>query len=112
MWGQRLPPEACLDPREACTFAYTQIGHENSKESRCVDLPSFGRLPVVWAVGARVHGVFTGEGLSCPVLSCIVCIHVPGLLFFPFRSHLFRFFNPLCFLELLILPLPLCHCSI
>lgn len=73
--GQRLPPEACLDPWEACTFAYTQIGHENSRESRCVDLPSIGRLPVVGAVGARVHSVFTGEGLSCPVLSCIVRIH-------------------------------------
>lgn len=41
-----------------------------------MDLPSVGRLPVVWAVGARVHSVFTGEGLSCPVLSCIVRIHV------------------------------------
>lgn len=41
-----------------------------------MDLPSVGCLPVVWAVGARVHSVFTGEGLSCPVLSCIVRIHV------------------------------------
>lgn len=40
-----------------------------------MDLPSIGRLPVVGAVGARVHSVFTGEGLSCPVLSCIVRIH-------------------------------------
>lgn len=84
MWGQRLPPEACLDPREACTFAYTQIGHENSKESRCVDLPSFGRLPVVWAVGARVHGVFTGEGCHAQCLAVLSVFMFLGCCFFLF----------------------------
>lgn len=57
-----------------------------------MDLPSVGRLPVVWAVGARVHRVFTGEGLSCPVLSCIVRIHVSGVFFFSFSVSFVQIF--------------------
>lgn len=57
-----------------------------------MDLPSVGRLPVVWAVGARVHSVFTGEGLSCPVLSCIVRIHVSVFFFFSFSVSFVQIF--------------------
>lgn len=56
-----------------------------------MDLPSIGRLPVVGAVGARVHSVFTGEGLSCPVLSCIVRIH-GFFLFFSFSVSFVQIF--------------------
>lgn len=53
----------CVDPREGFTFAYTQICHENSKESRHLDLPSLGHLPVVCVqAGAYVCDVFVSEG--------------------------------------------------
>lgn len=43
--------------------------------------------------------------LSCPVLRCIVHIHVFAF-FFLFGLICSDFFNPLCFLQLPILPLP------